>query len=394
VGLLSHNFSYPFHEPNHTPSYVVLPQASWRDPGFLHKFVPLVDTFHAFGNGTHQGHSNCSPAAEVSSYMHQRKLNHSWNESSNRSTANFSKLAGTSKNQPTMMDALRKMFKDKNCHEKAKLQYQLACASKTLQTPYRKAWLCDGTFIAAQAERTFYHRPHLQENSSLTRQINPCALHNRRMLPQQAHRDTLRTWITVSQTATEYMPVTWNKQCADLWAWIKGDRPALMWVLMLEQGQNDGGWQECEESPQEETQVRLCASVIALQPLFQHWTCRNHETAVLSGPATRALKVILHSTSVSSEAVSNLTKSSSAPFSYLFDYAMRLEPQPGQGSGIVCAKARELFELMVSLVDADLQLRIESVCTSHSDLHVNNSEAYPFFHARKDQDLLYLVRML
>ena len=286
------------------------------------------------------------------------------------------------------------MFKDQNCLEMAKLQYLHAREGTTLSTPYRKAFLCDGTFVACQSDFTFFYRPHLHENGVTTRQINPCPLSERKMIPCRIHQATLGTLITTMTTEPQYKSVTWHDKHVDLISWITTERTSLMWVLLLEQKDKNNCWHTCDKSPSVNTEVRLCASVLSLEPLFRHWTCRNHETAVLSGPATRALKVILHSTSVSSEAVSNLTKSSSAPFSYLFDYAMRLEPQPGQGSGIVCAKARELFELMVSLVDADLQLRIESVCTSHSDLHVNNSEAYPFFHARKDQDLLYLVRML
>lgn len=71
------------------------------------------------------------------------------------------------------------------------------------------------------------------------------------------------------------------------------------------------------------------------------------------------------------------------------DYAM----QNNSNTDVLCGKARNLFELMMSLVEADLQLHIESVSPSQSDLHVEESEKYPAFHKRKDEDLLYLVRM-
>lgn len=139
------------------------------------------------------------------------------------------------------MDALRKLFNDKNCHEMAKLQYKLWRDDRMLSRPYRKGWLCDGTFISCQAERTFYHRPHLHENGATTRQVNPRSVGDRIMIHPATRRDTFSTWIIVSASAPEaYKPVCWNQDSIDLWNWITENRQPLMYVLLLEQKKKDG----------------------------------------------------------------------------------------------------------------------------------------------------------
>ena len=283
-----------------------------------------------------------------------------------------------------MMDGLRKMFKDQNCLEMAKLQYLHAREGTTLSTPYRKAFLCDGTFVACQSDFTFFYRPHLHENGVTTRQINPCPLSERKMIPCRIHQATLGTLITTMTTEPQYKSVTWHDKHVDLISWITTERTSLMWVLLLEQKDKNNCWHTCDKSPSVNTEVRLCASVLSLEPLFRHWTCRNHEIAVLSAPASRALKVFLDEDIITSQTVSNLMRCSSTPFSRLVDHASQTNP--------ISLEARNLFNYMLSLVDADLRLQMESVTACVSELHVENSETYPSFHTLQKEDNLYLVR--
>ena len=153
------------------------------------------------------------------------------------------------------------------------------------KVPY-PCFVVDAICLPRIASNTFIQRDWLSAGAVTHRYLNPHGVEKRKMIPNSAHCNALKSICELSHDYHSFKFVPYTEEISSLLAYVRRSRKALLWLLQLER--------KTEPLSNDRLRVgelvRLHSRVIPVRELLLHWSCRNREAQLLFPSVSDMLK--------------------------------------------------------------------------------------------------------